>query len=132
MKTYRIEFTYDGEGEAQVQSYKATSPGHAFEKCLREFPGAKLLEGWNEGGRGSEYGCVTYPPPSTARIVAEPAPKTEETTFPFYDDCLGTRHSGGAARTQNFSAFADKRCFNPAAVRAPQITRRNKTETERN
>ena len=133
MKTYRIKFTYDGEGEAQVRRYEATSPGQAFEKCLRKFPGAKLLEGWCEGRiAGITHGRITYAPPSTVRVVAEPAPKEEETNFPFYDDCLGTRHSSGAARTQNFSAFADKQCFNPAAVRGPQITRRNKTETERN
>jgi hypothetical protein len=91
MKTYHIKFSYDGEGESQVRRYKATDPGHAFEKCLREFPGAKLLEGWNEGGRGSEYGCITYAPPSTVRTAAEPRPKAEETRFPFYDECLGTR-----------------------------------------
>ena len=93
MKTYHIKFSYDGEGELepQVRRYKATDPGHAFEKCLREFPGAKLLEGWNEGGRGSEYGCITYAPPSTVRTAAEPRPKAEETRFPFYDECLGTR-----------------------------------------
>jgi len=94
MKTYYVKFRYNGEGELvepQIRRYKATSPGHAFEKCVSEFPGAKLIEGWSEGGLGINYGCITYAPPSTVRIVAEPAPKAEETKFPFYDECLGTR-----------------------------------------
>jgi len=96
MKNYHIKFSYNGEGELepQVRRYEATSPGHAFEKCLQEFPGAKLLECRHEGRIvGITHGCITYAPPSTVRIVAEPAPKVEETKFPFYDDCLGTRRS---------------------------------------
>jgi hypothetical protein len=98
MKTYRIKFTCDDEGEPQIQSYKATSPGAAFQKCLDEFPGANLIGGWNEGGLGTNYGCITYAPPSTVRVVAEPTPKAEETKFPFWNDCIGSR--------RDFSNFA--------------------------
>jgi hypothetical protein len=93
MKTYYVKFSYNGkdEFEPQVRRYKARSPGQAFKKCLDEFPGANLLEGWSEGGLGSDYGCTTYAPPSTVRIVAKPRPKAEETKFPFYDECVGTR-----------------------------------------
>ena len=96
MKTYHIKFSYDGEGELepQVRKYEAISPGRAFKKCLDEFPGAKLIEGWREGRIGGvNHGCITYAPPSTITAVAEPAPKAEETKFPFYDECLGTRRS---------------------------------------
>jgi hypothetical protein len=94
MKTYYVKFTYHGEGEQfepQVRSYKATSPGEAFEKCLEEYPDAKLIQSRSEGGLGVNYGSISYPPVSTARVVAEPAPKAEETRFPFFDECLGTR-----------------------------------------
>ena len=93
MKTYHIKFTYDGEHELepQIRNYKASSPGDAFKKCLREFPGAKLIEGWSNGGLGFNYGCITYAPPSTVRIEAEPAPKAEEQKFPFWNDCVGRR-----------------------------------------
>ena len=83
MKTYDVKFSYDGEGEPQVRSYQATSPGHAFTKCLREFPDAKLIEASREGGYLDGYGITTYQPPSTVRVVTEPVPKAEQTTFPF-------------------------------------------------
>jgi len=90
--SYRIKFIYADQLEPQVRSYKAASPGQAFKKCLRKYPGAKLIEGRKEGGLGGNYGCITYTPPPTVRIIAEPAaPKAEETKFPFYDDCLGRR-----------------------------------------
>ena len=88
MKTYHIRF--EGELGERVQSYRAASPGQAFKKCLRQFPGARLIEGWS--GIGSHYyGCVTYQPPSTAGVVAEPARQEEETKFPFYDEVKGRR-----------------------------------------
>jgi hypothetical protein len=89
--TYHVRFSYDDEAEAQIRKFQAASPGHAFEKCLQEYPGCKLIEGWRENGLGANYGCITYTPPSTVRIVAEPAPKAEETRFPFYDDCISHR-----------------------------------------
>ena len=81
MKTYYVKFSYDGEGELvepQIRRYQATSPGHAFEKYLREFPGAKLIEAWREGGYLDGYGITTYQPPSFVKVEAEPAPKEEQ------------------------------------------------------
>jgi len=93
MKTYCVKFCCSDQVQ-QFRRYKATSPGHAFIKCLREFPGAKLLEGWTEGGLGAYYGCVTYTSPSTVKVVANPATLEEETVFSFYHDCLGSRRDG--------------------------------------
>jgi hypothetical protein len=91
--TYRIKFCYDGEGEleSQIRTFKATSPGHAFKKCLQEYPGAKLIEGWREGGYSGGYAITTYAPPSTVRIKAAPVPEAEETHFPFWKDCVSHR-----------------------------------------
>jgi hypothetical protein len=80
MKTYHIKFSYDGEGkrEPQVRRYKATSPGEAFQKCLREYPGAKLIEAWREGGWLDGHGITTYKPPSLVKVKARSAPKEEQ------------------------------------------------------
>jgi hypothetical protein len=93
MKGYTIKFCVRDE-EPQFQSYRATSPGDAFARCLRDFPGAKLLEAFSEGGLREHYGCITYAPPSTVRSMAQPTPKEEETTFPFFDACRGSRWGG--------------------------------------
>jgi hypothetical protein len=82
MKTYHIKFSYNGEDELkpQVRSFKAASVIRAFDKCLKEYPGSKLIEGWREGGFLDGYGITKYQPPSTARIAieTEPAPKLEQ------------------------------------------------------
>jgi len=89
MKTYYVKFAYYDEAEPQVRKFQATSPGHAFQQCLREFPGARLFEGWCEGWIGRvTRGGITYEPLSAVRVVAESAPVAEETKFPFYDDCI--------------------------------------------
>jgi hypothetical protein len=91
--SYNIKFICADKLQPQVRRYKAANPGQAFSKCMREFPGAKLIEGWREGGLGDNYGCIVYAPPSTVRIAAEPPPQAEETKFSFYDKCLGRRRS---------------------------------------
>ena len=53
--SYIIKFIGVAESEPQTRTYKATSPGHAFRKCLCEYPGAKLLGGWLEGGVGESH-----------------------------------------------------------------------------
>ena len=80
MKTYHVKFSYNGkdELEPQVRSYKTSSVIRAFEKCLREYPGSKLIEGWREGGFLDGYGITRYQPPSIVRVEAEPAPKVEQ------------------------------------------------------
>lgn len=80
MKTYHIKFSYNGEDELkpQVRSFKAASVIRAFDKCLKEYPGRKLIEGWREGGFLDGYGITRYEPPSTVKIEAETAPKVEQ------------------------------------------------------
>src|SRR5262249_8745695 len=80
MKTYHIKFSYNGEDELkpQVRSFKAASVIRAFDKCLREYPGSKLIEGCREGGYLDGYGVTRYEPPSTVKVGAEPAPKVEQ------------------------------------------------------
>ena len=80
MKTYYVKFSYDGEGELEppVRSYRAASVLRAFEKCLKEYPGARLTEAWREGGYLDGYGFTTYQPPSFVKVEAEPAPKEEQ------------------------------------------------------
>ena len=80
MKTYHVKFSYNGkdELEPQVRSYKTASVIRAFEKCLREYPGSKLIEGWREGGYLDGYGITRYEPPSIVKVEAEPAPKVEQ------------------------------------------------------
>ena len=81
MKTYYVKFRCNGEGELvepQIRRYQATSPGHAFKKCSREFPGAKLIEARREGGYLDGYGITTYRAPSLVKVEAEPALKEEQ------------------------------------------------------
>jgi hypothetical protein len=80
MKTYYVRFSYDVEDglEPQVRSYKAASVIRAFEKCLKEYPGSRLIEGWREGGYVDGYGITRYKPPSIVKVEAEPAPKVEQ------------------------------------------------------
>ena len=80
MKTYHVKFSYDGEDELEprVRRFKAASVIRAFEKCLREYPGSKLIEAWREGGYLDGYGITRYEPPSIVKVEAEPAPKVEQ------------------------------------------------------
>ena len=80
MKTYYVKFKYNGEGELepQVRSYRVASVIRAFETCLKEYPDARLMEAWREGGYLNGYGITTYQPPSLVKVEAEPAPKEEQ------------------------------------------------------
>jgi hypothetical protein len=80
MKTYNVKFAYNDEGitEPQVKRYSSTSAGQAFQKCQEEYPGARLIEAWREGGYLDGYGITTYQPPSFVKVEAEPAPKEEQ------------------------------------------------------
>jgi hypothetical protein len=82
--SYHIKFVYHDELEPQIpqiRRYKASSPGDAFKKCLCEFPGARLIEGWREGGYLDGHGITTYKPPSLVKVKAKPAPKEEQMTL---------------------------------------------------
>jgi hypothetical protein len=80
MKTYHVKFSHDGEGEleTQVRSYRVASVIRAFERCLKEYPGARLIEAWREGWYLDGYGFTIYQPPSFVKVEAEPALKEEQ------------------------------------------------------
>jgi hypothetical protein len=79
--SYYIKFRRNGKPESQTKRYQAANPGHAFQKCHREFPGAKLIQGWRQSDCRDEYAVTTYEPPSTVRIVAGPRAKEEQVLF---------------------------------------------------
>jgi hypothetical protein len=103
--TFHINFCQNGEAEPQVERFKAAGPGPAFEKCVQKYPGCTLLEGWLEGrliGIGGEYCRLTYAPPSTAKIEAEPAPKEQQSDFGFLAEIsLSPKKRVGAATCQS-------------------------------
>jgi hypothetical protein len=82
-----VKFIRDGETKPQVVRYRVGSIGSAFDKCLREFSEAKLIKGWVEGSYKDGHGITVYAPPSTARILAEPALEEEQTAFEFFFSC---------------------------------------------
>src|SRR6516164_8806953 len=86
MHSYHVRFIRDGETEPQVVRYRVGSIGSAFDKCLREFSEAKLIGGWVEGSYKDGRGITVYAPPSTVRILAEPAPEDEQTVFGFLEE----------------------------------------------
>jgi hypothetical protein len=86
--TYSIPFIRSGEAQTRVRQFKATNPGSAYAKCVKKFPGCTLLGAWGEGRLitgGRELCRLTYAPPSTIRIIAEPEPKAEQTHFGFFE-----------------------------------------------
>ena len=85
MHLYHVKFIRDGETKPQVVRYRVGSIVSAFDKCLREFSEAKLIEGWVEASYKDGRGITVYAPRSTARIVAEPAPEEEQTLFDFLE-----------------------------------------------
>jgi hypothetical protein len=91
MRTFCVKFSYNGDDklESQVRKFITATPGGAAKRCLRRYPGVKVVALWIEGGFGSEYyGRINYDVPSTVSIKAAPAPKVEEPTFAFFDQCL--------------------------------------------
>jgi hypothetical protein len=87
--TYSVEFAYNDELKPQIRKFQAANAGHAQKKCLKDYPGAHVIEIWREGLYGE--GITVYQPVSTAKVEPLPAIKTEETTFPFFDECFGRR-----------------------------------------
>jgi hypothetical protein len=84
MKMYNVRFLTDGETEPHVKSYNAGSAGQAFQRCLEEQPGCKLVEAYREGGYLDGYGITTYEPPSAVKVkVAEPVPREDQMKFFF-------------------------------------------------
>ena len=85
-RSYHVRFVRNGETEPQVVRYLVGGMANAFAKCGRRFPEAKLIEGWIEGSYADGRGITVYAPPSTIRIVAEPAPEEEQTVFDFLQE----------------------------------------------
>jgi hypothetical protein len=87
--TYSVQFDYGNGLEPQIRKYQAANVGHAQKKCLREYPGTRVIEIQREGLYGE--GLTVYQPASTARVEPLPAVKTEEQTFAFFDECKEER-----------------------------------------
>jgi hypothetical protein len=85
MHSYHVRFIRDGETEPQVVRFRASSIASAFDRCLRKFPQAKLIEGRVEGSYKDGCGITIYAPPSTVTIVARTAAKEEQPVFGFFE-----------------------------------------------
>ena len=83
LHTYYIKFRRNGKAESQTKRYQATNPGHAFQKCHREFPDAQLIQGWRQSERNGEHAVTYYEAPSTAAVVPGPRVKWEQMLFSF-------------------------------------------------
>jgi hypothetical protein len=115
MKTlhnYSIRFTRNGEIETQVRLFQAGNPGHAFTKCVRRFPGCILLAAWCEGRlitEGGNIGRLSYAPPSTVRIIAEPIPEAKQMVFGFFEELsCNPRNRNGATPSSGNQSVAPK------------------------
>jgi len=80
--TYHIKFCQNGKAEPQTKCYRATNSGQAFQKCRREFPDARLIQGWWQSERNGEY-AITCEAPSTIAVVPGPKITAEQTLFGF-------------------------------------------------
>jgi hypothetical protein len=85
---YHVLFILKNAIKPQVRSFKGIVPGEAFWKCKKKFPDCQLLEGWREEKLpgGGEICRISYAPPSTIRIVAEPTPVEKQTHFGFLEE----------------------------------------------
>jgi hypothetical protein len=99
--TYYIKFRRNGKAE-QIKSYQAANPGHAFQKCCGEFPGAQLIRGWRQSDRKDEVVVATCEPPSTVRVVAGSKAKAEQTFFGFLKEISLTKKQVSAATHRPF------------------------------
>ena len=99
MKVYHVKFAYGGTTEPQIRKFIATSAGQAFRKCLREYPGAKLIEAWREGGYTDGYGITSYKQPSVRQLPdqTDQKPKEEQMKFDFRSSCRGTNSAAGSS-----------------------------------
>jgi hypothetical protein len=90
---YHIEFAADGEtAELRHETVRARSPGQAQFFFHQRFPGYRILKQWTEARAGGAcLGTINYEPVSTTRIEPLPEIKTEEQTFPFFDECRSTK-----------------------------------------
>jgi hypothetical protein len=80
---YHIKFRRNERAESQTKRYRAANPGHAFQKCHREFPRAQLLQGWRQNGCNGEHAVTNYEAPSTVTIAPGPKAKWEQLLFSF-------------------------------------------------
>ena len=81
--TYYVEFGLNGK--SRIKPYRAINPGHAYQKCHREYPGTRLIDCLRQGVHNGEHVVTHYPPPSTVAFVPGPEITAEQTTFDFAD-----------------------------------------------
>jgi hypothetical protein len=82
MNVYSVKYD-EGATGPYVKKFKAINAGQAFQKCLKEYPEARLIEAWREGSYKDGYGITSYQSPSMAKVEAEPAPGKEQMKFDF-------------------------------------------------
>jgi hypothetical protein len=79
--TYCVRFCLNGKTKPQTKRYRAHTLGEAFQKCHREFPGARLIEGWRQGERNGERAITHYEAPSSVAVIPGPKNTAEQTAF---------------------------------------------------
>lgn len=76
MKVYYVDYIIDGE--EKTKRLRAVSAGQAFSKIKEEFPEAKLVRAYQQGGALGGWGFTEYQPPSEAKVTPLPVEKTEQ------------------------------------------------------
>jgi hypothetical protein len=97
---YNVRFTRRGETQVCVGQFKGTNPGVAYLRCVLKNPGCTLVGAEREGQLAKKGGNVcrlSYPPVSTAQIVAELIPKAEQTPFGFLKEISQNEKQNGDA-----------------------------------
>jgi hypothetical protein len=92
MKAFHIDLLRNGDSKPRVWDVEAVSPDSAQQKCRRRFPGCEILNTRQDAKiKGKNYGSISYPTVSTARVEPLPEVKAEEIHFDFWDCTLGKR-----------------------------------------
>ena len=65
------EVSIEHNGKKKVVIMEATSPGGAFAKAAKKYPGCKLISAWWGNQMGGEWFEVTYEPVSQVKVAAE-------------------------------------------------------------
>lgn len=72
--------TYELNGETRTENFEGASFGHAFQKCVKDHPGAKLIGGEIDRKLAGGYLYMKCDPPSQVKIEpeGEPQPKPKQ------------------------------------------------------
>jgi len=81
--TYHVVFGLNGG--TRDRPFRAIDPGHAYAKCIRQYPSARLIDCYWQSENPKEPAISHYPPPSVVAITPEPEIIAEQTTFGFAD-----------------------------------------------